>query len=328
LAASPATPGLTPAGPVRPPLGQQLVGWEPYAKPPAEEAKIPAEAAPAETGPHGPIYREFRYDPEGAVEQLSRSRTGEAPAALYHPEVGDIDLVWGKDSSTAGPGERPYGLSHVIEEHPGDENKLSEIMADTRVDPERSSANRIRLKSDKYEAAVRLDFDGQQKKWLLTGYERKPGAEPSTRPSSSPESGGGTSRLPGDYDSSVAENAAAASEIPPETAHEDAQTEIAARQQKKADEIIAANRTRKADRIVQYLQRNKLDPTPFNLVKASQALVEKDVPSPDTVDMIHDRLGYTPTAADSDIEMQLYKSLLANGRGVKRVGDLLKLNRQ
>lgn len=54
-----------------------------------------------EMGPHGPVFREFWHDAAGAIEQLLALRTGEAIGALWHPEVGDIDLVWGEAGATS-----------------------------------------------------------------------------------------------------------------------------------------------------------------------------------------------------------------------------------
>ena len=40
---------------------------------------------------------------------------GEAVAALHHPEVGDIDLIWGKEGTGKSDG---YGLAKLVKYHP------------------------------------------------------------------------------------------------------------------------------------------------------------------------------------------------------------------
>jgi hypothetical protein len=90
---------------------------------------------------------------------------------------------------------------------------------------------------------------------------------------------------------------------------EDAADQHAAYLQGQADTITWANRTRKADRFSKYLQKNNLEPTAENLKAATKALAEREVPSAETVDMIHDRLGYQ--AAAPDLERQLADSIAA-----------------
>ena len=107
---------------------------------------------------------------------------------------------------------------------------------------------------------------------------------------------------------------------------EDAADEQAARLHMQAQDIEWANRAHKADRFAAYLLKNKLDPTHENLTAAAKALAEREVPSADTVDMIHDRMGYdppqaaqtaaaetpaTPAPAGPDLEQQLRDSIAA-----------------
>ena len=40
------------------------------------------------------------------------------------------------------------------------------------------SENRIKLESDTHQASVRLTWDNQEKKWLLTAFEKKEASEP------------------------------------------------------------------------------------------------------------------------------------------------------
>ncbi len=79
---------------------------------------------------------------------------------------------------------------------------------------------------------------------------------------------------------------------------EDAAAEQAAHLQMQAEGIMWANRARKADRFAAYLKENDLAPTPPNLAYAAKALAEREVPSADTIDLIHDRMNYQPQAAE------------------------------
>ena len=73
-----------------------------------------------EVGPHGPILRQFRHDPTGAIDALLKAHTGDAVGALYNPHVGEVDIVWGE---TAAKG---FGLAHILEGHP-EPGLLSEL---------------------------------------------------------------------------------------------------------------------------------------------------------------------------------------------------------
>jgi hypothetical protein len=123
-----------------------------------------------EAGPHGPVTREFYHDAKGAIAWLKQHH-GEAVAALYHPEIGDIDLIWGYPGTLEKNFDDGYGLSHIIakRDHLGQTgivDNLQEILA--RLPVRQRTQNRIQLWDKEHRAAVRLDWDGQAKRWLLT----------------------------------------------------------------------------------------------------------------------------------------------------------------
>jgi hypothetical protein len=97
---------------------------------------------------------------EGARDQLIRQQGGEVHGALYHPEVGPIDVVWGDENT---------GLSKIVAKHP-------EVLADLpalidNMGVKSASPNRVILQSLDHRAIVRLDYDGQAKTWLLSAYK-------------------------------------------------------------------------------------------------------------------------------------------------------------
>ncbi len=121
-----------------------------------------------ETGPFGPIHRQYRHDAQSAIGRLTADRTGEAVAALRHPQVGDIDLVWGEAPSATREG---YGLAKIVAKHPEVLPDLQGFLLQTRVNHARSGKNRLRLESEDGVGVVRLAWDGEAKTWLLTAYE-------------------------------------------------------------------------------------------------------------------------------------------------------------
>jgi hypothetical protein len=70
---------------------------------------------PVGVGAFGNIYNQFRGNAKAAIEFLKKVRGGEAVGALHHKDIGDIDLVWGKEGTGHSDG---YGLSKLVKSAP------------------------------------------------------------------------------------------------------------------------------------------------------------------------------------------------------------------
>lgn len=123
---------------------------------------------PIGTGPFGYIYNQFKGNAQGAIEFLLENKNGEATEALYHKELGYIDLVWGEEGTDKSDG---YGLAKIAKYHPEVLNNLQEIIDDMEVVSR--SNNRVQLESETHKASVRLTWDNEKKNWLLTAFEKK-----------------------------------------------------------------------------------------------------------------------------------------------------------
>lgn len=130
-----------------------------------------AEIKPVGVGAFGNIYNQFRGKAKAAIEFLKKVRGGEAVGALYHKDIGDIDLVWGKEGTGHSDG---YGLSKLVKYHPEVLDNLQDILNDMRVVS--SSKNRVNLESETHKAGVRLTWDGERKSWLLTAFKKETSA--------------------------------------------------------------------------------------------------------------------------------------------------------
>lgn len=130
-----------------------------------------AEIKPVGVGAFGNIYNQFRGNAKAAIEFLKKVRGGEAVGALHHKDIGDIDLVWGKEGTGHSDG---YGLSKLVKYHPEVLDDLQEILNDMRVVS--SSKNRVNLESETHKAGVRLTWDGERKSWLLTAFKKETSA--------------------------------------------------------------------------------------------------------------------------------------------------------
>lgn len=126
---------------------------------------------PVGLGSFGNIYNQFRGNAKAAIEFLKKVRGGEAVGALHHKDIGDIDLVWGKEGTGHSDG---YGLSKLVKYHPEVLDNLQEILNDMRVVS--SSKNRVNLESETHKAGVRLTWDGERKSWLLTAFKKETSA--------------------------------------------------------------------------------------------------------------------------------------------------------
>ncbi len=123
---------------------------------------------PIGAGPFGYIYNQFKGNAQGAIEFLLENKNGEATEALYHKELGYIDLVWGEEGAGKSDG---YGLAKIAKYHPEVLNNLQEIIDDMEVVSR--SNNRVQLESETHKASVRLTWDNEKKNWLLTAFEKK-----------------------------------------------------------------------------------------------------------------------------------------------------------
>jgi len=133
----------------------------------ASPERVPGEAERSLVD-GGPLLRQHRHDAKGAVAALRKQRSGEAIAALHHPELGDIDLVYGEPGQDDDTG---YGLAKLEAHHPEVVENLQEIVG--RLPVVRRTANRIQLDDGTYRAAVRLEWNGTAKTWLLTAFTKK-----------------------------------------------------------------------------------------------------------------------------------------------------------
>ncbi len=130
-----------------------------------EGAEDLTENPPSGTGCFGPIFPQFHGRPTEAISWLLRVRCGEAPGALRHLGVGEIDLVWG-EAAQRGSG---FGLAKIELWHP---ERLADLPAKlAAMHKLRENPNTILLESPDHQAVIRLNAFGHPKRWVLTAYE-------------------------------------------------------------------------------------------------------------------------------------------------------------
>ena len=122
-----------------------------------------------EVGHFGPVVdiNAHGNDWKKVTERLQELEAGEAPRALDHPEIGDIDLVWG--DYVPDDKSRQWGFKKILEKHPEVVETLPDILRKGTI--EKKGPNRVILVSGDKRSVIALDYMGEDKIWLLTSYE-------------------------------------------------------------------------------------------------------------------------------------------------------------
>ncbi len=116
-------------------------------------------------GEFGPIYSGIRG--QDAVNFLLRVGRGEVHSALYHHEIGHIDLVFGTG------GANGYGLAHILEKHPNIVSRLHELIQRSKI-LQKLDDRIIVLYEPNIKSIISLTWHESEKKWLVTAYEKIP----------------------------------------------------------------------------------------------------------------------------------------------------------
>lgn len=154
---------------------------------------------PTGQGDHGPIYGQLSGTGEKAKNHLLKIRTGEVPNAISKKGIGGIDYLYGQEGKTG------YGLGHVKTEHPETIPLLESVIRDGNIVSK--TKNRVILETPNHKAAVRLDWDKNEKTWLLTSYDIKKGPGVISRTDSNNITGGKTTPLTSSNNNIVSQDA-------------------------------------------------------------------------------------------------------------------------
>lgn len=145
----------------------------------------------------GPAYTEYADKPAEAIDRLMEEKTGEAVAAVTRPDLGEISLVYGNAD---------YGLKHIADRRGADFFKrLPDLLRSGNLYTKEGQIGRVFVGDAVNEAALRLDWDGKAKTWLVSAYEKYPeGSTPAgTTNRNTAEPNRGTSGVPKSQRSTV-----------------------------------------------------------------------------------------------------------------------------
>ena len=160
---------------------------------PASVSPLRQESGGApETGPHGPIWREYSGKPAEAIAKLQQEERGEVPRVWRNEDLaratntdGWIGLIWG---------DLKGGLAHIVDKHVIRQKDLKlEDLAEMipRMRVAGNDGRSVVLESDTHRATVRLSYDDVEKRWLVTAFEKRPSTGESPTGPGSPNRGGG-----------------------------------------------------------------------------------------------------------------------------------------
>lgn len=107
-----------------------------------------------------------------AVERLMSEQTGEA--IVPHEALGEISIVYGNGG---------MGLAHIAKLR-GERfmRRLPDLIENGALYTKPGHAGRVFLGTETDEAAIRLDWNGEAKTWLVSAYEKYPELQPATAP--------------------------------------------------------------------------------------------------------------------------------------------------
>lgn len=119
----------------------------------------------------GTEYKEYSGKPKEAIEHLLTTKTGYVPAAITKDGIGNIDFVYGKT------GAKGYGLAHIIEQRNAQRidgmelvRSLPSLIEKGTVITKDNHIDRKYIISDNNEIAIRLDYNGESRNWVVSAY--------------------------------------------------------------------------------------------------------------------------------------------------------------
>ena len=126
-------------------------------------------------------YSEYKGKGQKAVDFIVKQQGGQVRGAFNRPEIGDIDVVWGK--VTNAEKHEGYGLAHIIDKH-GIEavKKIGEIVKAGQLVTDEAN-NRISIEQNGYHLGLRQQWNGKKKIWIVTNL-KKGGTTKTTRSNS------------------------------------------------------------------------------------------------------------------------------------------------
>ena len=94
------------------------------------------------------------------IDALLSGEVEEVNGALFHPEVGEIDIVWGNEGTEAKQYSDGFGLAKILKKHP-EVNPYSLMDIVARARKTKAKGNTIELEDENTRLVLKLDWEGE-----------------------------------------------------------------------------------------------------------------------------------------------------------------------
>ena len=125
----------------------------------------------------GIAYKKASGDIKLAIDTLLKNKKGFVPKAFYKEGIGDIDLIWGD------PGAEGRGLAHIKDQREAHGVNLEEFFKSLSKTIEKGvivkdlrHSDRIYIQDAKNKIAIPLDWNGKDRRWVITAHTQNKSA--------------------------------------------------------------------------------------------------------------------------------------------------------
>ncbi len=111
----------------------------------------------------GPVFLEYKNDPEGAIQRLMAEKTGDARSVVTRAGLGSVDVIYGSAKT---------GLAKIAAKHPEMLPKLAGLLRSGKIirKPEAAKVFIVGEGDPADVAVIALDWYGAAKTWVVTSY--------------------------------------------------------------------------------------------------------------------------------------------------------------
>ena len=124
-----------------------------------------------------PVNYNYQNKPVKAILYLLKEKKGSVKNAIFIPEIGFVDFVWGENNSK----NKGFGLKHILEKHEKDFNKsnfkiefvIPFLLLYGKLNIKKSVRNKVVFENTNFRIVIKVIYNNKRKKFLLTAFKIK-----------------------------------------------------------------------------------------------------------------------------------------------------------